>query len=132
MVAVFRLGAEIPVLCNEIVIIGKFIMEQAVMFNAAKHGGIDVYSVIPDLFQEGLGLRGNLAVLLNVVVSRDDEEVFFWTAGGFQNGFYFFINGMVLAFLPRLGDVAGEADGMDIRVGKKGRYKKICNIACFF
>jgi hypothetical protein len=45
------------------------------MFIADQHGGIEVYFVIPGLFQEGFALIGNVVVLLDVVVSRDDEEV---------------------------------------------------------
>jgi len=112
----FGQGVEIPGVFDEPVKIGKFIVKLAVIINVTEHAGIDVHLVIQNLFQEGFALRGNIVVFLDVVVSRDDEEVFDGTTGGSQNGVYFFINGMVLVFLARLGDVAGEADGMDIGV----------------
>jgi hypothetical protein len=66
------------------------------MVGAAQHAGIDIYFIIPGLFQEGFALIGNFVILLDVVVSRDDEEVFSGTAGGIQDGVYFFMNGIVL------------------------------------
>ncbi|MDQ1350030.1 MAG: hypothetical protein QG657_331 [Acidobacteriota bacterium] len=91
-------------------------MEHAVIFKVAEHVGIDVYLFFLCLCQECFALIRNFVILLDVVVSGNDEEVFSGTAGGSQDGVYFFINGIVLVFLARLGDVAGEADGMDFRV----------------
>ena len=82
------------------------------MVSAAEHAGIYIYFIIPGLFQEAFALWGNVAVLLDVVVSQDDEEIFFRTAGGFQNGVYFFLDGIVFIFLTGGGDVAGQADGL--------------------
>jgi len=55
-VAFIRQGADIPVLFDEPIIIGKFIKEKAVMVSAAEHAGIDIDFIIPGLFQEGLAL----------------------------------------------------------------------------